>query len=883
MTSPFRMLIGMVLLVVSICTLAQSDSSETDPDDVKELTPFKVTGYHLKRIDLEGPAPLMVFNREMLENAGVNTLQEFARYLPINLPEFVVWWQSGPAFFDLRGIGIDYTLVLVNGLRVSPYAMSGSSRIDVNSIPLAAIDRIEILKDGASAIYGADAVAGVVNIILRTDYEGIEVNAGYGTAEAGDGEETQADFVIGRDNGRGSVMFSLSWYKRQPQWARDRNWSDDEDWTPYGGPDWRSTRGSPPTMLRYDNFLWEADPACGTDPVESSVGESPWGPDWGTSCRFNHEQYQMLFGGLERLGATLSGRYEINSKLSFFADVLYSDNQGNFEQAPAPIAGSAWLPTFTLLPYVPADHPDNPFGTDGEIRARALDLGNRTYIIDSTFYRIAAGLEGAWGDWEWIASGMFSRNDVTKTYQNEVLQTRFQEALLGQGGTEGDQWYNPFGYRPQNDPDLIDWLIVSTWSDDRSDEISLDAQFSRLFGSLPGGPMGVALGAQYREQKLRQWADEYLLSRDLAGGSYHDPVSGNRDITAAYLEFKLPLHDTVEMQLAARYDHYSDFGSTTNPKIALRWQPLPSLMLRATWGTSFQPPAFGDLYRPDQLNFGWYTDSVRCEFTGAAEDCEDREYRRVEGGNPDLQPDKGESWFAGLVWDPGFLPGFEFQLDFWKFKHKDRIEWSNAQLILDEGGDFGITRAPTEPDGTPGRITLIREAPINTDELRTRGFDTTILYHWQTQRAGNFNVSLMHTYIDEWVMVDTIYVWEEGFNFAGNYRWLNALPRNRANLNVNWDRGAHGAAANIHYTGHYQNFTNVWEDGEETDTPWTIPSHTTFDLQYHYTFASLRNAVLRIGCLNCADEDPPLTFYSFPEPFHDGRGRFWYLRWQQPF
>jgi len=881
---PLQFLAGVIFFLFSFCTFAQNNSNgkQSEDEPAKVLEPITVTGYHLKRIDIEGPAPVVVFDRTDLEQAGVNTLEEFARYLPINLPESTPFSGTiGATYFDLRGIGIDTTLVLVNGQRIAPYAQYAEGVIDINAIPVSAIERIEILKDGASAIYGAEAVAGVVNVILRQGYNGVEVSAGYGISEHGDAQEILADFVAGRDSGRGSIMFSLSYFDKEPVLSRDRDWSSDSDFSSIGGPNDRSTRGSPPTMLRYDNFLWEADPACGTDPLLSSVSEHPWGPEWGTSCRFNFDQYSALIWGIERLGATLSGRYEINSNLSFFGDVLYSDVEGETNQAPSPIAGSPLIETFTLVPYVPADHPNNPFGTDGEIRARPLDVGNRIYINHSTAYRIVAGLEGVWGDWDWKGSAMYSRNDVEKNYLNAVRQTRFQEALLGQGGPNGDQWYNPFGYMPQNDPAVIDWLKTTATSKDTSEESSVDLLFSRVFGSLPGGPVGIALGLQYREQKLDQWADENLLSRDLAGGSRHQPVIADRDIGSAYVEFNLPVLDSLEAQLALRYEDYSDFGSTTNPKIALRWQPIPSLMFRGSYSTSFRPPSFWELYIPTQLGFGLYTDSVRCEYTGLPEDCGRREYLKEEEGNPDLGPEKGKSWFAGMVWEPGFLPGFEFQLDFWEFRHEERIEWYSAQLVLDEGGDFGIIREPAEPDGTPGRIILIRESLINTDELVTRGFDTTIRYSWQTARAGDFRASLMHTYVDKYVFTDTIYG-NQGFNYAGKHYLFNARPRNRANVNFNWTKDQHGAAANVHYIGHYENFWNEWVDGVETDKPMIIPSHTTLDLQYSYTFENLRNAILRIGCTNCTSKDPPLIYFSANESFHDARDRFYYVRWQQP-
>jgi len=854
-------------------TLGVTTIEEEEP---RVLQPITVTGYHIKRINIEGPAPVLVFKRVDLEQAGINTLEEFARHLPLNFPEPTLRFsKAGAAAFDLRGIGIDTTLTLVNGLRIAPYAQSAENYIDVNAIPVSSIERIEILKDGASAIYGADAIAGVVNIILREGYNGIELSTGYGISQEGDGDEWLADIVMGRDTGRGSILFSLSWYDREAQPMAKRDWSNDADWSSIGGPNRRHAYGSPPTLFRYDTYTVEHDPACGTDPLVSSVRSSPAG---GTVCGFNFPQYQDQMPALQRIGASLSGRYEINSGLSLFGDVLYSDTEGTARQSPQGIAGSALVETLTGAPFVPADHPGNPFGVEGEVFSRVLKGGVRVHLNEASAYRAVLGLEGLWGDWDWRLSGLAGSNKVTKTFKNLVYRSRYQQALLGMGGPERNQWYNPFGYEPENDPALIDWLTTDAMQRDTAGERSIDVQFSRLFGKLPGGPMGVALGLQYRQQKLDQWADDNLLSGDLDHS--HEPVTADRDIAAAFVEFKLPVLDNLEVQLALRYEDYSDFGSTTNPKVALRWQPLEPLMLRASFSTSFKPPSFYELYQPPLHYWSWYRDVERCELTALDEDCDETLYPLQWAGNPDLDPEEGKSWFVGTVWTPTFLPGFEFQLDFWEFQHENRIEWLDAQLVLDEKGDFGILRAPPEPDGTPGRIILIHETQVNADQLQTRGFDTAIQYAWQTARTGNFRASLMHTYIDRWQFTESLNDRLVKKNYAGLYRRI-AIPRNRANLNLSWDRGPHGATANMHYAGQYQNHTNLYVDGEWTDQPMIISSHITLDLQYSYRLKQLRNAVMRIGCDNVADRDPPLN-YGALEPIHDGRGRFFYIRWQQP-
>lgn len=567
-----RFLTGVALFNLTICVFAQTDPGQDPSADVesKALEHVTVTGYHIKRINTEGSAPVMVLEREDLEQAGINTLEEFARYLPINMPEAVrTDGAIGATGFDLRGIGTDTTLTLVDGYRIAPYAQLAENAVDINSIPVSAIERIEVLKDGASAIYGADAIAGVVNIILRKNFDGLELSAGYGISEQGDGNELLADMIAGREYERGNIMFSLAYYKLEPQAMRDRDWSRNLDYSPIGGPNTGVVHSSPPTMFRYDNEFFEADPECGTDPFTSSPIDSPYGPSGGTACAYNWATKGDLLWGIERLGGSLSGRYEINLETVFFGDILYSEVEGDLQRAPSPMYSSSVLDidTWYHLPYVSADHPGNPFGTDGELATRPLEVGNRIHINNSKAYRGVLGVEGVWGKWEWQLSALASRNRVKKEFQNMVSYTEFQLALLGMGGPNGDLRYNPFGDKPQNEQALIEWFRTSAHLEDTSREYSAEILFNRRFGLLAGGPAGFAIGFQYREQKLEQWADEQLKSGDL--GPLHDPVSADRNITSAFVEFDLPLLDKLEVQLALRYENYSDFGSTSNPKLVL--------------------------------------------------------------------------------------------------------------------------------------------------------------------------------------------------------------------------------------------------------------------------------------------------------------------------
>jgi outer membrane receptor protein involved in Fe transport len=886
----------LLALTITQTVIAQSDAVEGDETDEKPLVldRFAVTGYHLKRTDMQGPAPVVVFTMEDLDQSGVNTLDDFFRYLPQNLGndgETLRQYSSsaGAASINLRGIGIDSTLTLIDGYRITPYGNYGANidpYVDINSIPISAIERIEILKDGASAIYGADAIAGVVNIILRKNYTGIELSAGYLTTTEGDGAEWNVDLLWGWQNESTNIMLSLSYFDKNPVLAKNRSFADDVDFSDQGGPNYRAFNSSPSTWYRYDNFLEGVDEDCGIDPFITSVAVHPF---FGAYCAYNFAYVASLTNDSESFGGTFLLDHAFNDQLRGFADFFYSRRDNIQTIAPSPIVGGVLFPTLFGLPYVPANHPDNPEGVDLELAYRAVDLGNRVTHSETDIYRFVVGLEGNADLWDWKASLLTSRSNIDSIQRNSVFNSRLQLGLVGMGGDGGNLWYNPFGADPGNSPEILDWTKDDLRLGSKTTEWAADMEASTWFGNLPGGDIGMAVGIQFRHQEIDQYADKALQSGEISGGGGQAAIDSDRDVFSAFAEFNLPLHATLEAQLAARYEHYSDFGSSTNPKVAMKWQPISSLALRGSWGTSFKPPSFRELYDPDTLDSRFYTDVERCEITGAVEDCQLSAYNRVYRGNPNLQPEDGSSTFLGVVWSPDFWPGFSFEVDYWKFKHEDRIILLDPQVILDANGDTGILREPQTPEdielGAPGRIILVEESFRNSDVLKTSGLDFTAFYSWETEKAGEFRASLFATWISEYKLTDTnLFNAEPGKNYAGKY-FANTfpVPRWRGNFNLNWNLLQHAASATVHYTGQYQNNTNEWEDGFETDRPWTIPDRFTLDIQYSYIFKKLRDAVLRVGCQNCTDEKPPTTFTMFGEYFHDPRGALVYIRWQQPF
>jgi outer membrane receptor protein involved in Fe transport len=855
-----------------------------------------VTGSRIKRANFDSPQPVTVFDREYLADAGIKDITDFERFLPqshqtLNESHGQYATEVPEASqFNLRGLGLDSTLTLIDGKRIAPYgqSISGQPFTDISAIPVSAIERIEILKDGASAIYGADAMAGVVNIILRKDYSGTEASVGYDVTSRGDGAEWNVNVFHGGQRGAFHYMLGLSLQDRDPIYSRDREWSADPDFSDVGGYNTRSFASSPPTVFRYDTFLFEADPACGTDPQISNVDLDP---EWGDSyCMFNHNYFDTVQIGRQRVGVNLRAGYEFDGGIHFFADVLYSTKESTNDAGLAPVYGGGNLSTFIGAPLVLADHPNNPFDTDVEIFSRPMDVGPRRYVATADQYRVTLGLEGSIADWHWSASVLDSANSQERLQPNALNIVDYQEALLGRGGPNQDQYYNPFGWLPENDPAVIDGFMTTAWNGNETAEQSIDIDTTTTIGALGGRPVGLALGAQWRYQELEEFADAGMLSGQISG-SYREYLieHADRTIGAIYAEMNLPLTEDVELQLAARFEDYSDFGNTTNPKVAMRWQLADPLALRASWGTSFHAPDFLELYQAPAEFIGYVVDTPRCELTGLDADCRQAPYNVIADGNPDLQPELGDSWYGGLIWTPTFAPGFAADIGYWRFDFEDRIAGLGGQFMLDNlpADNPFVERAPPTPEeaaaGIPGRIIRLRGTRHNLAEDHSDGWDMDLSYRRSIFDQSELGARLYLTYTDslKFTLPERFELAE--YSVAGEY-WNGPIPRVRGNLQLGWSTGAHDLSAVVNYAGSYQNF---WEflpvDGEESDIPFIVDSHYTVDLQYAVALDQLNDAELRIGCRNCTDKAPPFTHTTWGENIHDQRGLTWYANWTQPF
>jgi len=895
--STTRALAQFAALPVLLCTGSIANPQPLTEDAAERIPEIVVTGSRIGRHSGDGPLPLEVYDQADLAASGVNSLQDFSRYLPLNVgipndEQTSASAAPGTTFFNLRGIGEQATLTLVNGRRIAAYGSaqtSGHTFVDVNSLPFAAIERIEVLKDGASAIYGSDAVAGVVNIILKQHYDGLSASAGYLTTTHDDAAETTVNLLWGTSSRAFEAIVSTSFFRRDPLVSTDRRFLADMDLRDVGGHNNRSGFSSPMTAFLPDTGRAQAEPACPTDTSHPLAYVTPIRqphPRLDSLCTMNQKLFTHSIPATERLGLTAFAHYGASDELSVFADLLVSHVRTDSRLPPA-ITDRTPLPGLPF-PLAEADHPGNPFGIPVAMSYSIIDAGPLKLDTESLGGRIATGIAGKASRFDWRLSAGWSESDVETRHISPVDSVLFQEALLGRGGPDRDQYYDPFGLYPENPPAVIAaFQVPQSLREDRLREFTVDGEFHGAGPELAGGRLRWVAGIQYRRQHGTTEGDDFQASGRALGIDLLRPMQAERDIGAAYFEFALPVTTALELQLAARHERYSDFGGSTHPKLALRWSPGDTIAMRASYGTSFRAPTLVELHRPAVEGQAFLFDTTRCEITAAPVDCVRFPYTTFSGGNSDLEAEEGRSWYADITWRPAAVPGFSANLAFWRFEHDQRILDVDAQFIVDEFGTdpdlvVRLPPSPLDPPGTPGPIDYVNTRPLNVQQLETQGVDLGLDFTAEYANYGRLSVAGRFTYLDEYVIEENAGSIVH-LDLAGGAQ-LFPLPRVRGNLQFDWDHDAWRAAVLVHYTGGYRSPLNRVVDSIETDQPINVDSHVTLDLQLGYSLDLLDGASISLGCQNCADAKPPAYNYTWTgESLHDPRGAIVYARWTQEF
>ena len=602
----------------------------------KGLEEIYVTGSRIARAsDFENPSPVVSFNKEELEKTGYTSLQQLLEKQPFagtgtfstrgNNQDSTA---NGSAAISLRGLGADATLVLVNGRRVqvSPFAESvTTSFVDINAIPVSAIERLEVLKDGASAVYGSDAVAGVVNVVLRKDFTGAEVSASYGSTTESGLDETRLSGIWGVSGDDSNVTLILDYFKNSTLMNKERGPLGSADQSARGGIDSRSSRSFPGSFVV--DGVNTIDPSCPPDRAS------------GATCFYDYGPWNLLTPESERTGMMLLGHQGLGNDMEVFTEIGVQHNNSVAQGAPTPLDGEALL-------TVPVTHPNNPFPGATSIgirRFRTVDAGPRSFDLTSDNMRLVLGLRGKISDFDWEVSGQRARgkSEQTGSRSQGWVRTDFLQQQINLGT------YNPFG-GVFNSPDVINSITTNLVRRGTSDMTAYEGLISGDLFDIATGKVRMAAGVEYREESVEDIPDDQF-QRGLIFGTESVAAAGSRDITSAYVEFSVPLLQSLELSLAGRYDDYSDFGSTTNPKVALRWSPIESVAVRASWGTGFRAPSLAQIGLGPSKESSFFVDAPLCAQEGPGSDpCEVLDYTTTYTGNPNLDAEESESYNFGV-------------------------------------------------------------------------------------------------------------------------------------------------------------------------------------------------------------------------------------------
>ena len=815
-------------LFVSVANAADKDKATLD----KVL----ITGSHIKRTDFEGPSPVLVIDEEDIASSGTTDLNGLLSKLTINNGfmlnenEQALSAMPGGAGINLHGLGQDATLVLINGRRISnyPFALDTTdSFVDLNSIPLAMVERVEVLKDGASALYGSDALAGVINIILRSDYDGTEVTASYGVSSEGDANETRLNFAKGISSDDQNITFIFDYFKRDSFLLADRDYSSSA--LLKDGTDYTSMSAYPASYLLFPSFT----------PTATSIST------------FNPNDYMTSVPQSERISGMFSFKKDISTDLSFFTDVSLSQNTTKYFKSPTPFVSND-IPDL-LLP----SHPSHPGGavTDPLVLFwRMTELGPRIDENKTDVYRIVAGFEGVVNDWDWEAAVFKSGSKSVLTGTNyaslSAIQTSLAAGLL-------DPLDNIPGPSPQSE---LDAVRASISRNAETDLKGTDIKFTGEVGQMDAGPVQLAIGLSYLGEELSDKPDAVTASGDIVGqGSTSS--EGSRNSKALFAELNLPLQENIELQLALRGEDYSDFGSTVNPKIAIKYQPSSTVMLRASAGTGFRAPSLQELHQGDTTVFGFYVDTARCDAIGGVE-CNLRQVEVLLSSNPDLDAEESTSFYLGVVFEP--LKDFSVGIDYWNYD-QDNIVAQNTQQTIDENDPTKVIRsAPLNP------ILGVFDSYMNSANRKTDGIDLDIQYSWNTG-VGKFHIKSTTTKV--FSAKEKIRDIDAYIDYAGKYR----NPDLRSNLSLGWKITDYAAVISANYIDSYEDL-NYNTDGHMVD------SQLTYNGQLKYS--GFKETTIVFGINNILNEDPPFSnasYAGYDAATHNPIGRFYYLRLNHQF
>ncbi|QGZ40801.1 iron complex outermembrane receptor protein [Pseudoduganella flava] len=889
-----------------------------------------ITGSNLKRVDKEGTSPVQVVTAQDIKDTGAQTVQQLMRFVPAigsdsNYDSTDGGFSRGVATASLRGLSSTSTLILLNGRRMTPSAYAdpndgNSTLYDLNSIPISALDRVEILKDGASAVYGSDAIGGVINFITKSNYQGAELSARYSANDDGEFARRGASGAWGKgdlDTDGYNVFVTVDVSKRDRTALRDATDIAFEQYqqlngrfaTPYGSQ-----------VSQYPTFYRESAPGSrnfgvtranadqrlrttlGCDPSEQLVGTTQMGfpatSVWVGRTFCNYDLTRHLEAQSAGKDAVLMSRgvLKLGANARAFAEVAYARSERNYTGSPLTL-GQSSVNNFTATgvadPFqaiLEIGHPDNPFpNARASVGYRFVNTDGGTDIINKSA-RLLVGAEGDFRGWSWDTGLLWNRSEKEDTYRDRLYLPTLRK--LNTGTTLAQLAADPT-------------LTQAVTNTGQASILQWDAKANTQFGQLPGGPMGLALGVELRREKIK-----LDPTPDLAAGNIYALVNsiidGERDVKSAFVELRTPILKNLEMDFAGRADKYPSIKTNYVPKVGFKWTAIDGLAFRGTYAKGFRAPALVQVTPGgSQVFLRDIFDRRRCEpdertpKPGATEvDCA-KSAAGTGGANPDLVPEKSRSYSLGLIYSPS--SSLDFLVEYFRIRKEGEVVQGSAfeaiknedrfpeNVVRDQNPANFVTDANGTPIPNTGPLLMVRLPWENQGSTEVRGIDFEVRHRARLGEWGALSSKLNGTYMTHYSLAQHPGDIEHnvvGGN-AGIYDWnLSSsidVPRLKFNLASVWTRGDHAVNASVNYVGsvslkRYVNGTTVYEQpfchygtakptDAEPNRNGTVPLYEDYypdckidpwvTVGLGYTYTGFKNLMLSLNIQNLFDKRAP--------------------------
>ena len=861
----------------------------------------EITGSAIKRIDAETSVPVTILKAEDLKKAGITTVEQVMSNLSSvqtqqGTSQVVGLGTGGAVFADMRGIGANKTLVLLNGRRVANNAFD-SSAPDLNMIPFAALERVEVLRDGASSLYGSDAVGGVINFITKKDFQGGTVTIGADNPERAGGKANNANIGYGWGDLSKDGFNLFAMYDHQYQ---DRIGGTERKYnTRYAGG--LSPTTSPANYYQDDKSGNPTAPSCAT-------GTNLIPDDAGSGCQMTTSSFVDYVPKSERSTGLVKGTLKLGENHELGFEYLRSKSNVQSQVAQVPYGGlfqNRVMPNGALNPFYPGNPgaitpniPLSPTYTEDNtpagvlpgfihVKWRDLPNGPRADENINTQQRMVVSLSGVLAGWDYDAALTYNENKV-----REYLHGYSNGGIITAGVLDGV--INPFGEQTAAGMALINSAALDgNIQNAKGTTKGIDFHASRELGDWfnSGKKVGLAIGAQHDRQKFLSAANPEYAAKVISSTGI-DPNTldqGERKVSAVFAELNVPIISNLDVTAAVRYDRYSDFGSTTNPKFGFRFEPSKAVLLRGSYSTGFRAPSLFEINSSQAYtNSNQHDDPVNCPdgkpIAGkpAAANCQ-QQFQSLSGGNKALDPEKSKNFALGLVLEP--IANLSLGIDLWSVKLTDQINTLNEDEVFDPAnaalygslyhrtasGNLATDGSQCPNPATCGYVDLRTQ---NLGDVKTNGVDLSGNYRLRTADWGTFTFGANATYVNKYEYQNSRGgKWNQN---VGVYSGIGPIFKWQDHFNVNWVKGSLSGGLSAHFKSGYL------DQDIGDDVRYKVASYTTFDA--FGTYQIIKGLNLTLGVKNLFDREPPLsyqtdTFQAGYDPrYTDVTGRMFYLR-----